>query len=247
MIDFNVAKFEHASASITGKHRWGNESLLFFSIASIVFLSRVPFLGLGYGTQPDAWRIALTARSIATTGEYSASRLPGYPLQEIVSSLIWQGGPWALNGITALFSGIGTAFFALCLKELGSKTYILGSFALAFIPIVYINSTTSLDNVWALAFILGALYFVLVRRSVVAGVFLGVAIGCRITSGAMIFPLGLLILQRESRKDALRQILIFSLGAGLIGVAAFTPVFMRYGWNFLPFRNQRAIHNCWRC
>lgn len=234
MIQAGAVDIEGPSDSVAWRHRWG-ELLLFFSVAGIVLLSRVPFLNLGYGTQPDAWRVALTAREIAMTGEYSASRLPGYPIQEVVSSLIWQGGPWALNGMTALFSSIGAAFFALSMKALGSKDYIVGSLALAFIPIVYINSTTSLDGLWTLAFILGGLHFALVGRPVLAGTFLGLAIGCRITSVAMTFPLGLLLAHGKSTRETLRQIFGFCLVAGIIGASAFTPVVAKYGWSFFTF------------
>ena len=212
-----------------------NDALLFFLSVGLVFLSRLPFLNLGYGTQPDAWRVALTARSIALTGEYSASRLPGYPVQEILCSLLWRGGPWALNGMTAIFSGIAVGFFLLSMKLLGSKDYIAGGLALAFVPIIYINSTMSLDNIWALAFILGALYFILVGRSVAAGFFLGFAIGCRITSGAMIIPLSLLLAQGKTREAAARQVLGLCLIAGTIGAIAFTPVVAKYGWSFFTF------------
>ena len=220
---------------IRANYRWPENALLFLLIGAISFVSRVPFLGAGYGTQPDAWRVALIARSIALTGEYSASRLPGYPIQEILCSLFWQGGPWALNGLTALFSGIASGFFALSLKTLGSNRYILGSLALSFVPVIYVNSTMSLDNIWALAFILASLYFALINRPVIAGIFLGFAIGCRITSGAMIIPLGLLLAHGRGRREAIRGLFELCLPAGIIGAAAFAPVFATYGPGFFTF------------
>ena len=52
-------------------------------IAIIVIVSRVFFLDAGYGSEEDAWGVALTAKHIAQSGEYEASRLPGHPLQEL--------------------------------------------------------------------------------------------------------------------------------------------------------------------
>src|SRR5207245_1842743 len=77
-------------------------------LAAGVALSRAPFLAPGYGTDTDAWKLAYAARFIATQGRYLASRLPGYPIQELVSALFWKGGPLALNGPTALFSVLAT-------------------------------------------------------------------------------------------------------------------------------------------
>ena len=218
--------------------RWprpSGDSVLFLCVTAIVLASRLPFLGPGYGLQPDAWRVALAAHHIANTGEYWVSRFPGNPVHELTSALLWAGGPWALNGMTALFSGIASAFFALSLKALRYPDAILASLALACIPVVYIFSTMSLDSVWALAFILGALYLVILRRPVLAGLSLGLSIGCRITSGAMLLPLAVLLLQRQSRREALVNIARLCVATGVIGAAAFAPVLVTYGWSFFTF------------
>jgi hypothetical protein len=207
---------------------------LFFAVSGLVLLSRIPFLGYGYGTQPDAWRVAETARHIASTGQYSVSRFPGYPLQELVGALIWRGGPWAFNGLTALFSAVAVGLFALSMRRLGSRNYVLGSFGLAFVPVVYVSSTMALDDLWALAFILGGLYFVLGERPVVAGIFLGLAIGCRVTSGAMVLPLAIVIWGQQ-RNAALGSILKFVATACLVGAAAFVPVYATYGAGFFTY------------
>ncbi len=219
---------------VSSSCKWKLDIFLFLFVSVIVFLSRDPFLNAGYGIDPDAWRIAITARNIATSVEYSASRLPGYPIQEIVCSLIWKGGPFALNGATAFLSSLGVGFFALSLKTLGYKNYICASLALAFTPVIFKNSTNSMDYMWALAFILASLYYILVKKSLIAGIFLGMAIGCRITSGAMIIPLSLLLVQ-GGRKYNVWHIARFSLATCFVGTAAFVPVFLKYGWGFLTF------------
>jgi len=109
------------------------------------------------------------------------------------------------------------------MKALDCKDNMIASLALAFIPIVYTTSTMSLDNLWALAFILSSLYFVLLRRPVVAGVLLGIAIGCRITSGAMLVPLGVVMSKGQIRRETLRNICAFCVAAGLVGAATFAP------------------------
>src|SRR5580658_9230555 len=84
-----------------------------------VLLTRLPFLGAGYGVHADNWRIALAARHISETGVYEASRFPGYPIQEVVCSWFWKTGPVGLNLLDALFSTAAALFFALICLEYG--------------------------------------------------------------------------------------------------------------------------------
>ncbi|NIT61732.1 MAG: hypothetical protein GWN00_37695, partial [Aliifodinibius sp.] len=169
-----------------------SEQLLILGFAILIFCSRLPFLSAGYGNDPDAWQMANAARHIAAMGEYRASRLPGYPIPEMVYALIWSSGPFTFNGITAFLSAVGFIFFVLILRVIRSQNYILGGLALAFSPTIFINSTNAMDYIWGLTFILGSVYFVLIDRTLIAAILLGFAIGSRITSGAMLLPLSLL-------------------------------------------------------
>jgi len=203
-------------------------------VAALVVLSRIPFLSAGYGVDFDAWRVAGAARTIATTHVYTAARFPGNPVHEVVCAMLLPGGYIALNTATALFSGMAAAFFALSVRVLGGKDYALAGLALAFTPVVFISSTTTIDYVWALAFTMGSLYFVLIGRPVLAGLMLGGAIGCRLTSGAMLIPLGIMLAGRE-RRARLASLCTFVLGASLVAAVAFAPVVLRYGWGFFRF------------
>src|SRR4029077_611813 len=166
----------------------------YLALAAIVALSRIPFVDGGYGVNVDAWRVARVARQIAVTGVYEVSRFPGYPFQEIVCSWFWRGGALALNGMSAFFSVAAAVAFTACAKKLKCRDAFLAGLAFAMTPIVFINSVTSKDYVWAIAFLLGSLLSVLSRQSLLAGTLLGLAVGCRITSGAMLLPLGLILI-----------------------------------------------------
>src|SRR5580658_9355025 len=96
-----------------------------------VLLTRLPFLGAGYGLHADNWRVALAARHISETGVYEASRMPGYPVQEYVCSLFWRTGPWGLNFLDALFCAAAAVFFALICIEYGVADWWLAGIALA--------------------------------------------------------------------------------------------------------------------
>ena len=161
---------EVASTSSSSRMR---TLLTLLGIPVLVFVTRLPFLSAGYGMDPDAWRVATIAHYLAHSGVYVASRLPGYPVQEFVSSLLSRGGPLALNPATAFCSALAVFFFILILRTLGCRDALLAGFALACLPVVYISSTISMDYIWALAFLLGATYMTLGRRPWLAGIFLG--------------------------------------------------------------------------
>lgn len=189
----------------------------------------------GYGLDGDSWSVAIIARNIAATGQYEASRFPGYPVQEFVSSLFYNGYAWRLNLLTAIISTIGILFFALTLKTWKFKNVFLASAALAFVPIIYINSTTTIDYVWALSFLLISLYFVTRYNAIWAGLFLGIAIGCRLTSGAMLIPYCIMILQPGERNKNVTSILRISLTSVIVGALLYYPAFSRYGIQFLTY------------
>ncbi len=210
------------------------DSAAFVLLAMIVAISRIPFLGNGYGTDPDAWRVVAVARSFVAEGVYSVSRFPGYPVQEILSSLLLSGGPWALNGATAFFSIVATVFFALSIRRLEIPHYFLAGLALAFTPLVYVNSVNSMDYIWALAFLMIGLYSILRGWAVVAGIALGLAVGCRLTSAVMIVPLVLLLWKNPLVKPGIATVR-FGIMSLTTAAIAFWPVYSSYGWEFLTF------------
>lgn len=213
-----------------------DRSILVLAIVTLV--SRLPFLGAGYGTDPDAWRAANDAKFIASSGTYVWSRPPGLPVHEIISALLYKGGPWILNGTTALFSVVAVVFFALSLRRMNIRNYFPAGLMFAFVPIVYISSTVLMDYMWALGFVMLSLYMILGNRVVWAGVFMGLAIGCRLTSGAMVLPF--LIMLNQSRPDLLWRQNAYRLGrfllaTGVTTIVAFSPVLIKYGVGFFTF------------
>ncbi|HEY2953916.1 MAG TPA: hypothetical protein VGK89_01560 [Candidatus Eisenbacteria bacterium] len=208
---------------------------LFLLVAGLVALTRLPFLGPGFGADPDAWRVAWAARVLATTGRYEASRFPGYPLQEMLSALIVRGGPLALNGASALLSAIGAGCFALALRRLGSRDAAIAALALASTPAVHLASLTAMDYAWALGFALAALALALGGRAALAGVLAGLAIGCRITSAGFLAPLALAFAHVVPPGSRLKAIARFGAAAIAVAVLAWLPVMLTYGAGFLRF------------
>jgi hypothetical protein len=206
-------------------------------VGALVFATRVPFLAAGYGWDLDAWRLANTASAIAATGAYEASRLPGHPVQEYLCALLSRGGPLALNGATALLSAAGAALFALSWGRLGGRHAALAAIAFALTPGIFLNSTNSMDYVWAIAFLLAAHHFLLAGRPLVAGALLGLATGCRLTSAAFVAPFALIAMGPRPPREAAAGVVRLCAGALVVGGLAFVPVLLRYGWGLLFFHD----------
>jgi hypothetical protein len=230
----------HAQVSSDGTaehpHRLGARELAGTALLVLtVFATRLPWLAAGYGLDPDCSRIITAARHIAETGEYVYSRGPAYPVHEYLVAAVVRGGPVLTNGLSALFGCMAVLFFALILRRLEVRAYLLWALVFAFVPVVYVNCTCTIDYIPALAFMLASTYFTMVSRPLVSGMLLGLAIGTRVTSGAMLLPLALwtwLEGARGRRRKDLLTLISATLGTGLL---AFLPALLGYGTAFFAF------------
>ena len=68
------------------------------------------------------------------------------------------------------------------MRRLGNRYAALAALGFALVPVVYVGSVQSMDYAWALAFAMAALYALVSERPLLAGVLLGLAGGCRVTS-----------------------------------------------------------------
>jgi hypothetical protein len=211
---------------------------LVFLLFLLVLISRLPFLSAGYGNDQDGWRVATAARYIATTGEYKASRLPGFPVVELTCSLLWKYGAWAMNLISALTSAVGVGVFFLIARHYGCRNPILLALTYAFTPIVFISSTITMDYMWTMMFVMSCWYACLKGKPVIAGLLLGAAIGCRITALAIALPFALLFFDKQNRKSSILNIITFWVVTGIGGAIAFLPVFFAYHTRFFTYFDQ---------
>src|SRR5579863_8325963 len=209
---------------------------LTLALASVaVLMTRLPWIGSGYGSDPDGYRVVIAARQIARSGAYEASRLPGFPVYEYLTALSAWSAPWVSNAVTALFSVASFVLFAVIAREFGVRRYLLLALAFAMTPVVYLSSCCTIDYMPALAGQLAATYAVLRRRPLLAGVLLGLGVGCRITAGALALPLCLWVVLSSARADAIRQCLRFGVALLLTAGLCFVPVLRRYGIHFFSF------------
>lgn len=205
--------------------------LAFAALALIYVASRLPWINVGYGTDPDAWRVALSGYWLWEHHEFYPSRLPGYPLHEYASAAVSPGGHLATNGLTLLVSLGGLWLFAAIVRELRlpNRGLVVGGFA--FTPLLWINSMNTMDYMWALTFILGA-YYLLMRGEVgLAGVVLGLAVASRLTSLLFIVPF-VIYIWRDGRQGELRDFVVWTLFVPLV---FYLPIAWRYGADFIDF------------
>jgi hypothetical protein len=214
---------------------WLNDRKALTLLLIVVFLSRIPFLGAGYGLHWDAWGNAKVARQIAETGHYTMARVPGAPVYELTIACLSWGGPWMLNGLSALGAVSCVGIFALLLRKYGCRDWLLAAAALGFSSVMYVSSVTAKDFTVACALVLLSALFVGKNRPVVAGIALGLAIGCRVTSGAMVLPLALVLFHTAPREQRVRQLVWLTMTSASVALFVFIPAFARYGFSFLTF------------
>lgn len=194
-------------------------------------IARLPFLTAGFGADPDAWWVAVTARAAHERVDYVLSRVPGHPVLDVLNAFVVPWGPVALNGVSALFSLAAAALFHRLAVRFGVERPALWTLAFAFAPLVYLQSVQALDYLPALAFLLLSIELACAGRFAFAGVALGFATGCRITSLAMFVPLVVLVPRGMRMRAALR----IGLAALLTAAALYVPVVVSEGWSVFRF------------
>jgi hypothetical protein len=159
-------------------------------------------------------------------------------VQELFYSAIWGCGPLIYNGLCAFFSAVAAVFFALILKHLRFRYFFLAALAFAFVPVVYISSTYTIDFMWSEAFVLISFYFLLKEKFYLAGIFLGLATGCRITCGVMLVPYAMIAWQQHAWKDTILRMIKIAVPMGAVALIAFLPVILRFGTSFFMYYDQ---------
>jgi hypothetical protein len=207
------------------------QPLAFAVLAVAFFALRLPWIGYGHGTDPDAWRVALTAHHLLETGDYFPSRLPGNPLHEFVTTLLIPGGWIATNLGTAVVSLVGVYVFARIVKLHDMPNPAVLVLGFAFTPLLLINSIATMDYMWTLTAILGAYYCAQAGRSLWAGILIGVAMGFRFQGAIVWLPLAFL-LWRSGRKADVAPMTAAAAGVALL---VYSPVLVVYGLDFFNY------------
>jgi hypothetical protein len=108
----------------------------------------------------------------------------------------------------------------------------LAGLALASVPVVYVASSTSMDYVWALGGLMASACALTRERRVLAGILLGLAIGCRITTVVFGLPLAVLAVAGAPRGRRARAALALLAPAAVVALLAYAPVLAQARWSF---------------
>jgi len=200
------------------------------SLVAFVLLTRLFFLDMGFG-RADAWRVGLTGKLLATTGQYFPSRPPGFPLVEMISALsygLFHSSPltWTVtNALTCLaFCASIVALWALA-KRWGVRSPLMVAGVYAFAPLNWVYSVETIDYPWMTSFLIFSVLAVESDRGFAplrSGVWLGLAAASRFFAALQIVPL--LVLAWTKRLSA-RQLVILVLSFILISLVFYSVVF----------------------
>lgn len=207
-------------------------------LVGLVVATRIPFLFDGFGHEEDSWGLVVNAWEMNETGHYSASRFPGHPLQEYFYVLIWNQPAWVWNSLSCLLSVVAVVSFYHAMKYSGFNYAFETSLMFACTPIFYISGTYTIDYAWSLAFILFSFSAISCGKYYWCGILLGLAIGCRITSGVFIIPWALLLLNRLDLKQWIIDVLKIGIPMAVIGITWYIPAYINYGSGFFDYSDQ---------
>lgn len=202
-------------------------------------ISRLPYVSLGYGSDDDAWRVARAARDFLSTGNYSPSRFPGYPLFEVVNALLVPIGKWYLtNSATLAVSLAALIIFHRIIRHLGLGNWKLLLLLFVFFPLFWTNSANTMDYMWAMFLILSGFYMLLREMPIQAAILLGISVGFRLSSCVFIIPFAAYLLFSGSG----RKVIIFAAVSVIFGTAAFSLPLFEFGLGafkfYRPYRHE---------
>jgi len=197
----------------------------------------------GFGLDPDGWSEILSGYKIIYAHIYEPSRFPGYPVLEFFASLLWftkipSVFPEIFNFVSIIISVLAIYFFASILdiiKKNDDNRIFLTVLAFGLNALFFINSIVLMDYTWSLAFVLGAIYFMLIDKYIMSALFLAVATGCRLTSGIMVIPILFYFFHLFNKQNISNLIIKYCLIFSLLVTIIYSPLFIKYGLKFLTF------------
>jgi hypothetical protein len=160
-----------------------NTNFRIFLILLFAFCIYFPLTFLGFGSDNDSAGVANTAKVLIEKHFYQPSRFPGFFIHEFISAfLILLGGSILSNSGTLIMSLITIFFFIKVCSYYNIKNIFLLSLIIIFHPIYLVNSTCTIDYIWAIGFFFSGYYFFLKEKYFLSSMFFALSVGSRITS-----------------------------------------------------------------
>lgn len=227
-----------SSATLAGDKLNPDQKWQPWLLGALVLLTRIPFLFDGFGHEEDSYGLVVNAYQMHETGTYFASRFPGHPVQEYLYALIWNQPAWVFNSLSCLFSIVAVIAFYSAVKNCGLNHSFLLALLFAFTTEFFIAGTYTIDYAWSLAFVMLSFWLLTKQQLPLCGIALGIAVGCRITSGVFIIPWAILLWNRMNFDQWLRDIFKVGIPLALIGLSWYIPAYLQYGTAFFDYSDQ---------
>lgn len=210
-------------------------------LASLLYF---PYIFLGYGSDDDSDLVLNCGKQFVETGQYHPSRNPGF--------LVYEAITWLLNRLGgSLLCNLGT--LAISLLCISSFIYICHRFSiphrrllaaiLIIHPVYGVQSTCTMDYMWALSFALGGIVLLLKEKYVAAGVIFAMAIGSRCTSFTIVAPV--LVYFYLINPGARKKVILSGVIALLLAGSFYIPSFWSAHWTLAFLKPHYADVSFW--
>lgn len=171
-------------------------------ILLLAFCIYLPFIFLGYGSDYDSHNVVWAGKNFAETLDYVPSRVPGFPIYELITFIFNIIGGSILTNLASLgMSLLILSNFMRISKANQVPNYRLLTLIFMLHPYYLVNSTCTMDYLFAFGFAFLGLVKFNQRKFFAAGVLMALGIGSRLTTGlvAAVFYFWAFFTQKEDR------------------------------------------------
>ncbi len=152
-------------------------------VLALALLLYLPLVFTGYGSDVDTFRVLEAGRNFLKTADYVPSRRPGYLVYELAIYPLDQLGGSVLANLGSVFWALVAVacFLRICRRHRIPNRELL-AVILVLQPVFWYNATVTLDYMWALGMLMAGFDLLEQERFGWAGLALGLAVGCRLSS-----------------------------------------------------------------
>jgi len=190
----------------------------------------VPFIFLGYGSDMDTYRVLWMGQRFMTLLDYVPSREPGFLVFETVTNLLNLIGGSLLTNLGVLSMSLVVIY---CFKQILEHYQVPNPSLLIMIlmvqPYYWVNSTCTMDYLFALGFSFLAFTLLLKGKGIFGGIAIGLAVGSRLSAG--LTCAGILLFLFITLPQLRKQMIIAGFVAAVVGATCYLPSADFVGWN----------------
>ncbi|MBN2547249.1 MAG: hypothetical protein JXB50_15710 [Spirochaetes bacterium] len=201
------------------------------------FLLYFPLTFLGYGSDNDSYRVVNTSQKLISYYKYEPSRYPGYFVHELFSAFLINFGGSFLSNLGTLFLSLISIFsFYKIAEYYNLKNIFILSLILIIHPIYWVNSTCTIDYIWALGFLLSGYLLLLKNRTFFSILLLSLSVGCRLSSALVI--LSIFFVRIMIQRNNIKKEVVILFFTGIISSLFYLPPFIYAGYSlkFLTYQ-----------